>query len=121
MAKISIFFVLVGFATERLETRLRFDFDVESGGMRRVFGYGFLFSGLLLPLEDASPILRFLFIKLIFPLFFGCDAVFADMAALVASGAVATLEVVIKLTLRFGGNLLAIHHGFKIGAFEALR
>jgi hypothetical protein len=43
------------------------------------------------------------------------------MAALVASSAIASLEIVIKLTLRFGGNHLAIYHGFKIGALEAFR
>ena len=80
-----------------------FDFvfgRVKSGcGFGRVFGV--LSFCLELPLEDAGPVLGALFIKFVFPFGFRVLAIFAIVIAFVATGALAALNVVIELTLRF--------------------
>jgi hypothetical protein len=117
--------IIVGIRVPRedIETFLRF--DVKSGRRgnfaRSLLLREFLLRGLLLLLEDTRPVSRLLFIKLFFPLGFRVRAIKADMAAFVASGTVATLQIVIELTLRFGGNFVAINHSFEVWTLKALR
>jgi hypothetical protein len=80
-----------------------------------------VFCSLLLPLENTSPVLRFLFVELVFPLGFRFLAVSTIVTAFVATRAVTALDIVIKLTLRFGSNLIAIDNGFKVGSLEPCR
>jgi hypothetical protein len=95
----------------------RSELNVESGRMSRIFGACGLRSGFLLPGEDACPILSFFLVEFIFPLCFRFSAIFADMTALMAASAVASLDVIVQLALGLGSDLLAINGSFKIGSF----
>ena len=80
------------------------EFDFVFGHVKSGCGFGRVFGGvslgLELPLEDAGPVLGALFIKFVFPFGFRVLAIFAIVIALVASGAVSALHVVVELTLR---------------------
>ncbi len=69
--------------------------------MSRVLGIGFLLGRFLLPFKDAGPLLTLFFVKLVFPFASRFLAVLAVVTALVTAGTVATLYVVVKLTLSF--------------------
>jgi hypothetical protein len=75
-----------------------FRFNVECGRLS-IFGGNFrgpiLFCSLLLPLEDASPVLCFLLVKLIFPLGFRFLTVGADVTPFMTTRAVAAFDIVI--------------------------
>ncbi len=58
-------------------------------------------------------------IEFLFPLSFRVLTIFAIVAAFVASGAVASLDVIIKLALEFGSNFLAVNDGIQVRSFES--
>ncbi len=82
------------------------------GGLK---GLGVRCLGPELPFKDAGPILRAFFVELVFPFVFCFFTILADVATLVAAGAVATLDVVVQLPLGFRGNLVAVDDGFEVG------
>jgi hypothetical protein len=57
-------------------------------------------------------------IKFLFSFSFGVLAIFAIVATLVASGAIAPFDVVKKLTLEFRSDFLAVNDGFQVGSLE---
>jgi hypothetical protein len=89
-----------------------FGFNVERGGKGHSFGGScrvvFSFTGPLLPLQYASPILSFFLVELIFPFRLRFVAVLTDMATLVTAGAIAAFDVVVELALSFGCDLVTI-------------
>ncbi len=80
-----------------------------------------MLSRFLLPFKDAGPILTLFLVKFVFPFGSRFFAVLAVMAALVAAGTVATLYVVVKLTLRFRCNFISVYDGFEVRALETIR
>ncbi len=117
--------IVVGVRRERGSALLRL-----GGGLGRLGGLGVKSGlkglgagchGLELPFEDTGPILRAFFVKLVFPLFFCFLTVLADVATLVAAGAIAPLDVVVQQPLGFRGNLVAFDNGFEVGTLQAVR
>jgi hypothetical protein len=90
--------------------------NVKSGRVSRLFGASVLLSGFLLPCENARPVLSLFLVEFIFPLCLRLGAIFADMTALMASSAVASLDIVVPLALGLGSDLLAINGSFQIGS-----
>jgi hypothetical protein len=76
---------------------------VESGGGFRGGG------GLGLPFDHGVPVLTLFLIEFVLPFCLRVFAVFADMTALVAARAIAAFDVIVELTLRLRGNLIAIN------------
>ncbi len=78
------------------------------GRRRRFGGTGFLFLSSLLPLERACPILILIFIELGFPPTYWRFAGGSCVLFSVTSNAIAVLNVVEKLPLKFAGNQLPV-------------
>ena len=64
-----------------------------------------------MPFNHRFPVLTFFLVKFVFPLRFRFFAVFANVPAFVAARAIAALDVVVELTLRFGRDLVAVNGG----------
>jgi hypothetical protein len=115
----------VGVGGKDIKTFVRF--DVECGGVSIFLGPTLLFLGpmllcrLLLPLEDASPILNFFLVKFVFPLGFRLCAIGSDMTTLVATCAVSSLNVVVQLPLSFGSDFIAVNDRIQVGSFQTVR
>ena len=59
------------------------------------------------------------FVEFLFPFSFGVLAILSVAATLVTSGAVASFDVVKKLTLEFRSDFLAVNGGFQVGSLES--
>ncbi len=57
-------------------------------------------------------------IKFLLPFSFEVLAIFAIVTTFVTSGAVASLDIIIKLTLEFGSYFLAVNDGFQVRSLE---
>ena len=64
-----------------------------------------------MPFHHGLPVLTFLLVKFLFPLCLRFLAILANVAPFVAARAIAALDVVVELTLRFGRNLVAVNGG----------
>jgi hypothetical protein len=111
--------VVVIVVCEGSEALFRFGFWFNVKG-RGLGGSGACALGLgstLLPFEDTGPVGELFLIKFLLPLSFGVLTILAIMAAFVASGAVASLDVVIKLALELGSYFLAVNNGIQVRSF----
>jgi hypothetical protein len=97
--------------------RMRERMRILDGNFRRSLGL----CSLLLPLQNTSPVLSFFLVEFVFPLGFRFLAVGTIVTAFMATRAVTALDIVIKLTLKFGCNLMAIDNGVKVGSLESGR
>ncbi len=88
------------------------------GGSRSSSACALLLSGTLLPLKDPGPVGELLLIKFLLPVSFGVFTIFAIVTTFVASRAVVSLNIIIKLTLEFGSYFLAVDDGFQVRYLE---
>ena len=85
-------------------------------------GRGFSAScGTGLPFDDGVPVLKFFLVEFFLPFSFWIFAVFANVSSFMAARAVAAFNVVIKLTLRFRSDFVAVYDSFQIRSLETLR
>jgi hypothetical protein len=116
--------LVIGIRVGGKNVKTFFRFNVECGRLS-VFGGNFLgpilLYSLLLPLEDASPILCFLLVKFVFPLGFRFLAIGADVTPFMTTRAVAAFDIVIQLPLGFGRDFVAIDDRIKVGSFQTVR
>ena len=85
------------------------------------FRRSFVLCSLLLPRQNTSPVLSFFLVEFVFPLGLRFLAVGSIVPAFIATRAVTALDIVIKLTLKLGCNLMAIDNGVKVGSLESGR